>query len=406
MTLEFHKLTTQIDQMGQSLANQKEDLDSKIAIALQIMEAHADPAFLPHIQERVQDAVDKDAGYRGARPLDEPIMQVYPPANLPESATIIATDGSQILPTTHGAVLYYLLNIGSIIVRHGSGEPPTIISQPYLFYEKEYLMTGDRGLINNATISARRTIAEMQAIAEHGWHQRGEARPLIMLYDGPLLLFPLNNEIPDRGDLQAIYLDAMTRLLEIKANLAGYVDRPRSTFVVALLHLLDTPLEEVSRSRLSTSGRIEGLQDIKLCERILNPSERTALFIQMSPQNKDFRKQGGDTHEIVFFYLNVAGPDEPAKIARVELPMWVANDRRQVAETQALIYNQCQQLMTRYPYSLTRADELAVVKTEESRQLNLLIQVAMTRYGLDTQESAKQSGKNAARSAKTRFKVG
>jgi len=37
-----------------------------------------------------------------------------------------------------------------------------------------------------------------------------------------------------------------------------------------------------------------------------------------------------------------------------------------VAELQALIVHQCQQLMSRYPYALTRADELAVVKGEES----------------------------------------
>ncbi len=405
MTLEFHKLTAQIEQMGQALATQKEDLESKVAIALQIMETYADIAYLPHIQERVQDAVDKDAGYRGARPLDEPIMQTYPAGRLPQTATIVATDGSQILPTTHGAALYYLLNIGSIIVRHGSGEPPTIISQPYLFYEKEYLQTGDHNLISNATITARRTVAEMQALAEQGWHQRGEARPLLLLFDGPLLLFPFNQEVPDREQLYGIYLSAMARLMEIKAGLAGYVDRPRSTFVVALLHLLDTPIEEVSRGRLASAGRIEGLQDIKICEHLLQPGERTALMIQMSPQNKDFRRNGGETHEIVFFYMNIAAPEEPAHIARLEMPMWVANDRKLVGEIQALIYTQCQQLMTRYPYALTRADELAVVKTEESRQLNLLIQVALTRYGLDTRESGKQAGKNAARSAKTRYKV-
>ena len=124
----------------------------------------------------------------------------------------------------------------------------------------------------------------------------------------------------------------------------------------------------------------------------------------MSPQNKEFKKSG-ELLEIAFFYLNTAAPGELPKIARVEIPMWVARDREMVAELQALIFHQCQQLMTRYPYALTRADELAVVKGEESRQLNLLIQVAMTRFGLDTQESQKQSGKNAARSSKTRFQV-
>lgn len=404
MTLEFHKLTNQIEQMGQSLANQQEDIESKVAIALRLLEAHADPAFLPVIHDRVQDAVDKDAGYRGARPLDEPIMQTYAPAPLPESGTIVATDGSQILPQTHGAALYYLLNIGTIIVRHGSGQPPEVLSQPYLFYEREYMYTGDRDLITTATVTARRTVYEMQAIAEQGWLQRGEERPLLLLFDGQLLLFPMSIEVPGRDELVMIYLSAMSRLEEIKAGLAGYVDRPRGSILVRMLHLLDIPVEEVSRSTLSTSGRLEGVQDIKVCEKFLGPGERTALFVQMSPQNKEFKKSG-DALEIAFFYLNAAADDELPRIARVEVPMWVARDQKTVGELQALIYHQCQQLMSRYPYALTRADELAVVKNEESRQLNLLIQVAMTRFGLDTQESEKQSGKNAARSRKTRFKV-
>jgi hypothetical protein len=331
-------------------------------------------------------------------------MQAYAPAPLPQSGTIIATDGSQILPQPHGAALYYLLNVGTIIVRHGTGLPPEILSQPYLFYEPEYVYSGERDMISNATVSARRTVAEMEAIAEHGWLQRGDARPLLLLFDGQLLLFPMSNEVPGREDLVMIYLSAMSRLQEIKAGLAGYVDRPRSSILIRMLHLLDIPIEEVSRGMLSTSGRLEGLQDRQICERFLQPGERTALFIQMSPQNKEFKKSG-ELLEIAFFYLNAAAPGERPHIARIELPMWVARDRDMVAELQALIYHQCQQLMTRYPYALTRADELAVVKTEESRQLNLLIQVAMTRYGLDTQESQKQGGKNAARSKKTRFEV-
>jgi hypothetical protein len=406
MTLELHKLTGQVEEMGQALANQKEDLEGKAAIALQILEAYADEAYLPYILERVQDAVDKDAGYRGARPFDEPIAQAFPAGELPPSATIVAVDGSQILPDTHGAAIYYLLNIGTIIIHHGSGEPPQIISQPYLFYETEYVYTGDRGLITSATVAARRAVAEMQALTEHGWRQRGEARPLLTLIDGPLLLFPMSADIPDRDQLQGIYFSAMTRLFEVTAGLAGYVDRPASRFVVSLLHLLDTPVENVSRSALSTNGRLEGLEDSKVYANLLGPAERTALFVQMSPQNKEFRKNGGETHEIVFFYMNVAAADEPPHLARVEVPMWVAQDKELVATLQALIYHQCLQLMTRYPYALTRADELAVVKSDETRQLNVMIQVAMTRYGLETQESAKQAGKNAARSPKTRFKVG
>src|SRR5207247_6686624 len=137
------------------------------------------------------------------------------------------------------------------------------------------------------------------------------------------------------------------------------------TFVGGLLHLLDLDENIVSRATLAQNGRIEGLLDRHFFgyaeQPLLRSGERSALFVQMSPQNKEYRFKGGHTHEIAFFYLNVAAEGELPQIARVELPMWVAQSRQFVADLQALIYHQCQQLVSRYPYVLTRADELAVV---------------------------------------------
>ncbi len=405
MTLEFHKVTGQVEQMGQVLAGQKEEIDSKVDIALQILGAYADEAYLPYIQQRVQDAVDKDAGYRGARPFDEPLMNVYGPAPLPDSATVVATDGSQIAPDTHGVALYYLINTGTIVLHHGSGDAPEVISEPSLYYEPEYMRTEDRGLISLTTVAARRTVLEMATLAEQAWHQRGEARPLLALTDGPLLLIGMGNEVPDRNQLRDMYFSAMSRLLDIKAGLAGYTDRPRSRYVVGLLHLLDLQEEDVSRTSLANDGRLEGVFDVELFRRLLKPGERSALFIQMSPLNKEFRRSAGETHEITLFYLNTAAPGELPKLARVELPMWVAQDKLLVGEVHTLIYHQCQQLTSRYPYVLTRAHELALVKHEEAQQLNLMIQVTLTRFGLEASQSEKQSGKNAVTGKRTRFEV-
>jgi hypothetical protein len=245
----------------------------------------------------------------------------------------------------------------------------------------------------------------MAALAEQGWLNRDEARPLLTFFDGSLLFLGIGSDVPDKDQLYGIYFAAMTRLLEVQAQLVGYVDRPRSSFVTGLLHLLDTPEDTVSRSILSNNGRIEGLQDIHFFRSLLGPGERTALFIQMSPQNKDFRRHGGNTHEIAFFYINVASEHEAPHLARVEVPMWVVSDRTTLSRIQALIYHQCQQLTSRYPYVLTRADELAVVKGDETRQLNMLIQVSLTRHGIESSESEKQSTKNSARAQKTRHAV-
>jgi len=405
VTLEFHKLTQQVERMGEILASLEKEIGDKTELALKILAAYADRAYLPLVHQRVQDAVDKDAGYRGARPLDEPIMDTYPPAPLPDSATIVATDGSQIPPDAHGIALYYLINIGTIVIHHGSGEAPEIISEPVLFYERKDMQGEEHGPISAGVVAARRTVLEMAALAEHSWRQRGQARPLLALQDNPLLLIGLGSEVPDREGLRDLYFDAMTRLLEIRAGLAGYTDRPRSTFVVGLLHLLDIEAADVSRATLANNGRLEGLLDAQVFRSLLGPAERSALFVQMSPLNKEFRNKGGETHEIAFFYLNVAVPHEPPRLARVEVPMWVAQDKSLVAEMQALIYHQCGQLTARYPYALTRAHELAVVKHEESRQLDMMIRVTLTRYGLEAEESQKQVSKDAVGGRRARFEV-
>ncbi len=406
MTLEFAKLTEQVDRMGEYIATKEDEEFYKTDLALKIMEAYADEAWLPEIDRRVQDAIDKDAGYRGARPLDEPIMAAYHPAPLPESATIIATDGSQILPDTHGSSLYYLLNTGTIILSHGSGTPPEIVTQPYLFFEEGYLQTEGRGMVKSSVISARRTVAEMEALTENSWKQRGAARPLISLLDGPLL-FVMSADVPDREQLRRVYFSAMVRLMDVQAALVGYTDRPRSRFVISLLHLMDIDEESVSRRSLATNGRIEGVRDIQVFGRFLEPGQRSAIFVQMSPQNKEFRQEGGEELEIAFFYMNVAAHEGDFPVlARVEMPMWAMRNRELVAEVQGLLWQQCQQTVVRYPYVLARADELAVVKREEARQLDMMISVSMTRHGILPGQSAKAGSKDAARGLKTRHQSG
>lgn len=406
MTLEFQKLTDQVDRMGDYVSTHEETTENKLDIALQIMQAFSDPAWLPEIDRRVMDAVRKDAGYRGARPIDEPIMSAHDPAPLPPSATVIGTDGSQIFPDQHAPVQYFCINTGTIAIHHGSGEPPIIATEPYLFFEQPFLFNPDGTAVATTAVSARRTVYEMAALAENTWKQRAAPRPHISMLDGPLL-FVMSNEVPEREQLRRNYFSAMTRLMEVNAALVGYIDRPRSRFVVGMLHLLDLPEDQVTRRSLGTDGRIEGVRDLAIFRTFLQPGQRSAIFIQMSPTNKEFRNDGGEMLEVAFFYMNLAhSSSEQPVIARVEMPMWVAHNRQLVSETQALIYHQCQQTVTRYPYALARADELAVVKREESRQLDIMIQVSLMRHGIVARQSAKQEGKDMARGYKSRHHLG
>src|SRR4030067_732388 len=66
----------------------------------------------------------------GGFPPGEPVDAASPRPVLPARVNVIAAAGSQIHPDRHGVALYYLINIGSIIFRHGLAEAPVVACQP------------------------------------------------------------------------------------------------------------------------------------------------------------------------------------------------------------------------------------------------------------------------------------
>ena len=120
------------------------------------------------------------------------------------------------------------------------------------------------------------------------------------------------------------------------------------------------------------------------------------------PQNKLYRQES-ESHEIAFFYVNTGNNMTP-HIARVELPMWVASNKRAVDEVHALVVEQSW-LAGRYPYALTRADEIATVRTNDRRTLNEMIMRVMLENNQLPDISGKLSGKQSTRSQRQRFEL-
>ena len=380
MTLEFDKVVPQVERMGRALAARNITLSERGDYAWQIFSAMHD---LDAIQARIQLARERDAGFRGAAPLHEPVVQAYPRPAAPELATILAVDGSQIYPNTHSAALFYLTNTGVFVYHHGLDILPEQITEPVLAYT-EALLHDERGqVISNAAVNARRTVHEVQALAREVWNRRTIGRPMLAMTDGPLL-FWVGKDVPNGRRLQDDYLAAMVHLHDAhtalydasgqSASAIGYIDRPTSAFVVSLVYLMSLDADDVRRAALETNGPLEGLTDQWLMFRLLKPGERSALFVQQSPQNKRYRDRG-ESYEIVFFYLNVGQP-HANHLARVEMPMWVAKDPARVDQVHALVMAQCE-MMWRYPYALTRADELAVVRNIERTQLEQMIEIEL-----------------------------
>ncbi|MBK8023384.1 MAG: DNA double-strand break repair nuclease NurA [Chloroflexi bacterium] len=407
MSLEFSKVVEQVQTMGRYLGHVRLNNSNRMETALQLFYAATD---LEAIHERIKLVRESSvSGYRGAAPAPEPYSEVIAgvgePPPLPPEATIIAADGSQVYPDQHESALYYLINIGIFAYWHGVTRLPYQFTHPELYYAENALKDRDGRTLTNQAVNSRRSLMEMQWLAREVWERQDEARPLLAMHDGPLLKFFGAADVPDAAQIEADYMLALQQIHDGGGLLIGYGDRPRSTYIISLLHLLRLHPREINDATLRTNGDMEGLSDAMLLGHVLEPGERSAIMTQNSPQNKTYKDHKGPAFEIAFFYLNVADSTRPI-IVRVDLPMWVARDRAAIDAVHALVLAQCGiQGRKRYPYALTRADEMAYVSSIEKAQLDEMIRVEMMRNQLEPELSNKLQSKDLARGARTKHQL-
>ncbi len=409
MPVNYPKIQPQIEKMGRMIAYKTQDISQRGQTAFHQFDALPDNET---VQAQVEIARHNDAGYRGAAPFapdKEPITARIGLPELPPKATVIAADGSQIYPDIHAAALYYVTNVGLFTFYHGADRLPQEFSDPHLAYADSEVRDHFDQVITNAVVNARRTIREMEVLAGAVWEQRTTEQTVLALYDGRLL-FWLGNEVPDMLQLMAAYRAAMVRIHDTDTyaqphhvSIAGYVDRPTSRFVINMLELMILDESEITRYRLSHPGEYEGIDDRWLFSRWLKPGERSALMIQQSPQNKEYKQDWGHSYEVVFFYINVGTLGQP-HIARVEIPMWVAKSADAVRETHALLVAQCR-MSGNFPYALIRADEIAVIRNTDRQTLQELINTELIRQQQNPEISGKLVGKFSTRTGRQSFSL-
>jgi hypothetical protein len=231
----------------------------------------------------------------------------------------------------------------------------------------------------------------------------------VALYDNHLL-FGVNADVVGYKAIMRAYMSALVHLHDSGAILAGYVDNPaRSRMVIRLLYLLSLSDADIRHADLSSGGDLEGLKDIHLFNSVLRPGERSAIMVQNSPRNLEYKAGpgGGASYEVAFFYLKTSSGYQ-SSLARVDIPMWVARDKQAVDELHALLVAQCaMQGRNPYPYALTRADELAVVTGRDKQKLEDMINVELRKRGVEpVRFTAKDWGKALARSPKRKHDMG
>jgi hypothetical protein len=214
---------------------------------------------------------------------------------------------------------------------------------------------------------------------------------VVALTDGPVELWGAKNIGEDeyRKNLE-IHKSILSQLESHGVTVAGYVDKPGADLVVRLLEIARLSSDEQFKN-IRKQHSLRGVTDRWLYGRILKGGQRSAVFGMQSGSRAHYT---GDL-ALHFFYLNVGDEKHPS-LVRVEIPKWVADDEKKLNLLHAALLDQCRMMGAKpYPYILHRAHEIAVVKFEEKRQVEQMLELELRKSGGEVDvESNKQSAKN------------
>ncbi|MFC1903848.1 DNA double-strand break repair nuclease NurA [Chloroflexota bacterium] len=394
MSLDLIKVVTQVGSMLSRLKDSREERQKRLQYALDII---GDEAVDLEVLKRKITASRTTWLVAG---LVDRLASRYALPPTPQNFTVIASDGSHIDVDRHRSTRCYLINIGSATIDYGTEPGASLESFPHLYSEDEELVitpSGDKGReqpVEGTLLGIKRAVEECRQLAMLASEQPAGSRSLALL-DGTLILWGLEaypefvtEALLEKGFLS--YLDEFRKLNNDKeAALASYISFPRSTDVVNVLRVAICPHEPADCDRNCPPNKtrdceaVGGVRDRELFLNLLEPGERSALFISPSKIVSEHYRE----HQVYFCYLRV--DDE---IARLETPRWVAENENLLNLTHALVLDQCHRGQG-YPVALSEAHEQAVVTGADREEFWQLVESLCLEEKIPTLTSAKSFSK-------------
>lgn len=386
MSLDFQSIREQVKQLGENALSRTQEIQAKRELALELLAVNAQDVTV--LRQKIESTVrNYDPGLRCALPVNEGLNVGLPLPELESQVTILAADGSQITPDRHAEVKYAVINVGAIQMRTGdTGAPKTTTESRLLYDEQLYTPSGT---LTDAKLALRRDLEERTILANLA---EGADPPVVTFTDGQMELWidvAGGQDSQETGEMLEAYMNALTRLHELGAITAGYIDRPGASLVVRSLEVMMIP--EAELPGIKNRYPLRGITDIGLYREILGAGERSVVYALQSQQAKSYKGSLG----LHFFYLNVSRSERPY-LARVDIPAWVAENPDHLDVLHATLFDQCQVMGVRpFPYLLHRAHETAVVRLPEKEQVTAMIAQELRERGLQVSGvSSKQFAKN------------
>ena len=229
MPLNYLQLQPQIEQYSQRAVLNRQDLDAKLKIALDLLHScgrqHAD--IRSALNEKITGS---QRGDRSALLSNEPADSAL---NISESGSnyvLLTSDGSQIIPDPHDALPVALTNTSRLCYKPGSGLAPRVEVFTRFLTDASGQIELDQ--VSEDLVSLKRDVEELRVLAE--W-QNDSGLQVIALGDGPLELFHQPRSEAEFARAFDMYQAALHILRGNGAIIAGYTDRQRAPLVIKML---------------------------------------------------------------------------------------------------------------------------------------------------------------------------
>jgi hypothetical protein len=408
VSLDLIALATQVREMGEDIASTKSDVTDRVRWARLLLQKHSNSYH--EVAATIRQSRQTRTA-RAALPM-EPLAARHAPPLCPYDYAVAAADGSQAEPDRHGHVIYYLINIGTALIRYGHNAAASFRSIPRLYYRHEDLYVVEEreanatlddepreAAVDGEILAMKRSVAEIEDLARLAQNVPSDL-PAVLLIDGTLTLFAkLTGEDAWVGkQLIGQYRAALDEIRQMGLPIAGFISRSNATWVIDMLRVgvCQRQVEHCAFCRGRSQGdergcALSGLRDRVLYDNTLNEpdvpaplrrGERSALFQVSASLFQDY-----GPNEPVMFYLNTGH-----EIAQVQVPMWVAQDEKRLHQVHAVVYDQCQN-GNGYPTALTRAHEQAVVTASDRETVDNLILAQLVKLKLTIPISEKARSK-------------
>jgi len=398
MALDLTKLVGQIVDLAASLKMRETEREAKLDFALNILKSST--AEFDRLKQKVEASKTSwlVAGLKGRIDLREAAP------SCPDDFIILASDGSHIDVDRHQSARCFLINIGVAQLKYGKNSDAQLFSSPALYFRDDEVVIaspddGQRIPIKEQLLGVKRSVEECRILVKQVSELKPDL-PVVALLDGSLILWSLVGQAYPNFVVRELLVEGFLKCLDKMKELsrgrqlatASYISFPQSTDVVNVLRLAVCPHETVDCDR-NCGDRFEGrecdvvggLLDRDLFGRLLASGERSATF---SSRSSVVMKHYGD-HEVNFFYIRLDG-----EVARVEIPLWVAEDENLVDLVHATVLDQCR-LGLGYPVALSEAHEQAVVTGADREQFWGLVEQVLADYKMFLESSAKRQSKRA-----------